>query len=629
MEQKIDEMIPTRRRFIASAVAAALGVSLSAVLDAPALDAAPQTSPGCGVSGQPFVPVAEFVSRDNSLNATLHVKGANKMVANIGNQGYQCSPLRLRYYEGQQDGKGPVWPPSPSQASPGPTFRARIGDKVAINLINSINPADFPRTNPSSTSCNTETQIVNGQAMQIYPGTDTPPSCFHASNTTNLHYHGFHVTPKSPGDYVMEDVNPGGHFENMFTITVKPPDSNFSNYKEPFMMGQPPGTQWYHAHKHGATALQLLNGMAGAFIVEGEFDEQLEQLIPGLAKSEKVLVIQQIGATITIMGGPQTPYACVGGDALPLVNGQLQPTIAMAPGEIQRWRLINATMQQTSYMKYQFPAGSGFTIRQIAYDGIQIAPERYGDTDFGQSQEFTLAPGGRVDLLVQAPSAGGSSALGYQMLDPQATAGCPPHPPFPDQVLVKVNTSGQPITNMNFPTAANFPKLPLYLVWDEKDPRNQIKRSRVLKFNNDSNGRPEINGLPFDDGPLTTEFIALNAAEEWTLENWWNSSIHPFHIHVNPFQVLEIFDPNTMSAPLQMKAPYIWRDTIALPLANASDTSKPPIPGYVKMRSRFVDFDGQFVLHCHILDHEDRGMMQSVQILDPKSPTIPPLMMHH
>jgi FtsP/CotA-like multicopper oxidase with cupredoxin domain len=179
---------------------------------------------------------------------------------------------------------------------------------------------------------------------------------------------------------------------------------------------------------------------------------------------------------------------------------------------------------------------------------------------------------------------------------------------------------------MNFPTAANYPPMPAWLQWNERDPRNKISRTRCLRFNNDNTGRPAIDGLAYDGKPDTTQYLTLNTAEEWVLENYWDSSIHPFHIHVNPFQVLEIFDPNaTTQADLQ--APYNWRDTISIPPSKTEGTTI--TPGRVKIRSRYVDFPGTFVLHCHILDHEDRGMMQEVQILDPKAPVAPPLPMHH
>jgi FtsP/CotA-like multicopper oxidase with cupredoxin domain len=108
--------------------------------------------------------------------------------------------------------------------------------------------------------------------------------------------------------------------------------------------------------------------------------------------------------------------------------------------------------------------------------------------------------------------------------------------------------------------------------------------------------------------------MKLNDAEEWKIENKDARITHPFHIHINPFQVVEIFDPNTMSTPLVLKAPYVGFDAFAIPAAKGT------VPGYFKMRTRFVDFTGLYVQHCHILAHEDRGMMQVVQVCtDPNS----------
>src|SRR5260370_39762787 len=107
--------------------------------------------------------------------------------------------------------------------------------------------------------------------------------------------------------------------------------------------------------------------------------------------------------------------------------------------------------------------------------------------------------------------------------------------------------------------------MPWWLQWDEKDPRNAITCTRNLKFNSDlPNGRPAINGKALNG--QVDQWIKLNTAEEWILENWWESSIHPFHIHVNPFQVLEVYNPND-ATQTKLEAPYNWRDTIAIPPA--------------------------------------------------------------
>ena len=644
---------PSRRHFLASTLATALGVSLADVLGP--LDMLAQTPPNCSTAGAAFVPVVEFVSKNKKLLVEMSVKATEKSVATIAGQGYQCRSMKVRYYEGQDlNNPSSKWPVNPVLPGPGPTLRMRVGDGVDVKLHNAINPAVFGKTTPNDMACNVETTF-NPQTQQstpLYPGTDTPPSCLHGNNLTNMHYHGTHVTPNGTGDNVMVDVVPGKSFQNVFTIPLPPPPSNATDFSVPFSMGQPPGTHWYHAHKHGSVALQLLNGMAGAMIIEGEFDDQLEALMPGLRSTEKVMVIQQIGDNITVEPGPPI-FTCAGGDPLPLVNGQLQPTIQIKPGEIQRWRFVNATMQQVAELKYgflgadayaqskgsAFPSNPGYipVIRQIAYDGIQLAPERYNDPAFGLSQRYTIAPGNRIDILVQAPATTGQSVLAFEMLH-KPPAGCPIRPSLPDLMLLNLNVTGAPVSPaMNLPTAANYPAMPVWLQWNENDPRNNLSlnndknekifpKRRLLRFNNDKTGRPAIDGLAYNGKPDTTQYIRLNTAEEWVLENYWDSSIHPFHIHVNPFQVLEVFDPNA-ATQATLTAPYNWRDTISIPASKTVGTTI--TPGRVRIRTRYCDFAGTFVLHCHILDHEDRGMMQEVQILDPKALVAPPLPMHH
>jgi len=361
------------------------------------------------------------------------------------------------------------------------------------------------------------------------------------------------------------------------------------------------------------------------------------------------MVIQQIGDQITIqtqansvLPGSQL-NTCAGGDPRTLVNGQLQPTITMRPGEIQRWRFVNATMQQVSYLTYSFvgkdSSNPGYVpvIRQIAYDGIQLAPERYNDANFGLSQQFTVAPGNRIDILVQAPATQGDSLLTFKSVHGPPPAGCQPTTltaPYLLQLSVRGATN-----QMTLPTADNFPPLPDWLKWDSV-PATPTP-PRTLQFNwasGDKTNRPAIDGKVFD-GATTRQTFAIGTSTELTLENFWASSIHPYHIHVNPFQVMEVFDPNNPpeTQHIVMQEPYIWRDTIAIPAANdhGKDANgqvdgKPGPPttnGWVKIRSKFVDFIGTFVLHCHILDHEDRGMMQEVTVYDPTKP-IPTMKMH-
>jgi len=128
-----------------------------------------------------------------------------------------------------------------------------------------------------------------------------------------------------------------------------------------------------------------------------------------------------------------------------------------------------------------------------------------------------------------------------------------------------------------------------------------------------------IDGKQFSEGSVD-QVMLLGNAEEWTLVNTSPTGVsHPFHIHVNPFQVTEVYDPSQPKSAFNgnpLPGPLLWWDTISIPASVTDATTGVVTNGYVKMRSRFVDFPGKFVLHCHILGHEDRGMMQLVWVVD-------------
>jgi FtsP/CotA-like multicopper oxidase with cupredoxin domain len=97
--------------------------------------------------------------------------------------------------------------------------------------------------------------------------------------------------------------------------------------------------------------------------------------------------------------------------------------------------------------------------------------------------------------------------------------------------------------------------------------------------------------------------MPLGDVQDWLLTNT-TSMAHPFHIHINPFQIVEIVD-KVNGKTYTPDGDLIWQDVIAIP----------PKGGSVRIRSRFADFTGTYVLHCHILAHEDRGMMQLVRVV--------------
>jgi FtsP/CotA-like multicopper oxidase with cupredoxin domain len=379
-------------------------------------------------------------------------------------------------------------------------------------------------------------------------------------------------------------------------------------------MGQSPGTHWYHAHKHGSTSLNLSNGLAGAFIIEGDYDDKLKPLF----NKEVVLVLQTYAAQIVTLRAPNATTT-----DLVFVNGQYTPVIEMQPGEIQLWRIVNATSGTS--LPINGPANSaaspGLKWIQTAQDGVQLDPANYTigvnaatkipgvwtnltlTTPFPQPPADAtpsnfpwfgnLAAGNRVDMLVQAPASGTF----------QITFGSG------QTLLFTVKVTGNAVANpIHFPPAqSDFPAMPGFL----KDLTTSVSVHRELHFkstsvssNNPAFTIPQtqtIDGKRFQDHVID-QTMQLGAIEEWTLYNDGGAA-HPFHIHVNPFQVIEIKTSAT-AAPIKLPTPWVWWDNIAIPQG-----------GYVKMLSHFADFTGAYVLHCHILDHEDRGMMQMVQVV--------------
>jgi FtsP/CotA-like multicopper oxidase with cupredoxin domain len=462
-----------------------------------------------------------------------------------------------------------------------------------------------------------------------------------------------------------------GAYPNCFRIT--PEKMPVGPEGAPAKMGQSPGTHWYHAHKHGSTALNSFNGMSGAFIVEGDYDDRLRAFYKPHKLEEKVLVMQQLGPALNLLTTPAPNRSIDGTHASPMVfvNGMLEPTVSMRPGQVQLWRMLNAcgqTAVQFAEIELAKPSSAqpsaAFAWKQTAQDGVQYHWNNFS-APANRNPKITLSPANRADILVQAPSTPGL----YQV----KTNLVPGPGPNARLVLMTIRVEGEAMQpGMGFPASdAEFPTFPESLA--DIDPTT-IHLRRELTFDTaafrgsgqrkDGFGRAgfpglrpsrhTIDGAQFQNN-LINQTMLLDTAEEWTLINTTRvvqtpqlpgspprppdappppvnpflPFAHPFHIHINPFQVTEIFDPVNMDEPQKFEKDLVWFDTIGIPPAyNYYPNGKPRlgkdgkqifVEGYVKFRSRFVDFPGLFVLHCHILAHEDRGMMQMVQVVPNKT----------
>jgi FtsP/CotA-like multicopper oxidase with cupredoxin domain len=454
----------------------------------------------------------------------------------------------------------------------------------------------------------------------------------------------------------MEAINAGqwpqylvGAFPNFFPL----PDYKSGNWQA----GQAPGTHWYHTHKHGSTSLHILNGLAGAFIIESTQPDGYDQVIRGFYKwgdnygnHEKIIVFQEFDTTQNLEK-PKNP----GGGGPPgqgkgikqvLVNGKLTPTITMAPGEVQLWRMVNATDgNNPGKLTNDLFQTAGFTFKQTAADGVQFSPDNYKNQPFLTAGQvpggLALAAGNRADVLVQAPTKPGNYTFvtGKTSRNPTGTT------------LYFVNVTGTPDPPSGGAFPQNWPPMPPFLQdlrkpgpYDVTNPGSPVKfQWEALRNGTGLNafGFPPhfmINGKQFGEtGEIVDQCMPLNGLQDWVLENWTNTP-HPFHIHINPFQVIKIEIPvlidtskpvsagnikyTTYTPPCTLACPsckpvcnYVWQDVITMPPGQITTDGKTIFQSKVTIRQTYLDFDGTYVLHCHILAHEDRGMMQLVRVV--------------
>lgn len=409
-----------------------------------------------------------------------------------------------------------------------------------------------------------------GETLKVRLANDLPPNRDwmpkditrpHQFNNTNFHFHGSHCSPSGIADNVMRTMLPGKAYD----IEIALPADHTR------------GTYWYHPHHHGSADVQVASGMFGAIVVEGDFAE-----VPEIAQArERVMLLSQVVfdafGMIEDFGSTLFPE---GATRFLAINGQRRPTIAMRPGEVQRWRLVGSQYQDSILMEL-----AGHRLNVISYDGIALGSMQ-------EKKQLLMAPGQRADVLVQAGAAGT-----YEL-------NAMPHDqghPSPSGPLARVVVSGEPMS-MKLPAA--LPKPPFETIRD-----SEITGRRTLVFSgagdppgNDPGAHWQefttlIDGKTFDPARIDQR-VKLGAVEEWTIRNIHNHDDHVFHIHTNPFQVTEIDG--------QRPADLTWRDTVVVTRAGGSTV----------FRSRFLDYTGIFMLHCHMMNHEEMGMMQTVEVYE-------------
>ena len=395
---------------------------------------------------------------------------------------------------------------------------------------------------------------------------------------TNIHYHGLHIPLTGNADNVFLKIEP----EKKLTYEFQIPNNH------------PSGTFWYHPHLHGLVAEQLFGGLAGLFIVRGKLDE-----VPELkAAQEEFLVLQDFSldedgrrsdsAHMSLMMGRE-------GDVI-TVNGRVNPSIALAKGGLLRLRILNA-----SPSRFYRLALEEHSFYQLATDGNSLSEPI-------EVSELLLTPGQRADVLVKGavrPRADDrrkgmrtktdKESGQYRLLNLPYDRGSMGM--MGGGMMGRRNNSDAPtaLATVNYESAVESLTLPTKLASISALPEPQT----VRRFELNHGMSPAvgmaflINGEPYSHDVIHTQ-VKLNTIEDWELINTGVMD-HPFHIHGSAFQVI-----SRNNKPESLLA---WRDTV---LVKRGET--------VRIRIPFRDFAGKTVYHCHVLDHEDLGMMGNLMI---------------
>ncbi|MGA7624950.1 MAG: multicopper oxidase family protein [Candidatus Acidiferrales bacterium] len=386
---------------------------------------------------------------------------------------------------------------------------------------------------------------------------------------TNLHFHGLTVSPDRPQDDVLDMM---AMPRQTLSYTVHIPKDH------------PPGLYWYHTHPHGESYQQVLDGMSGALVIEG-----IESYYPELVGlPEQILIVRGL----SIEDDPQSadlkqrvevsPDICAevpkAAKEVYTVNGSLRPQIEIAPGERQFWRFVNATADR--YLDLQL---DGATFEIVATDGMPIVrhdrnhPKRVAD-------HVLLSPAGRLEAIVTGPTGPAHPHLTSRCVDTGSAGSSNP-------AMILADIVPRP-AGPSTPRASKSSLKPDLKTVDVSA-EEKMPPQFIATFTEDKNGF-YINGQKFtlDAAPMVR--VRIGSYQHWRIVNA-SAELHPMHIHQVHFLAYAEND-KPIADPL-------WMDTVNVPTG-----------GTVDVIMDFTDpvIRGMSVFHCHLLNHEDKGMMAKI-----------------
>ena len=491
-----------------------------------------------------------------------------------------------------------------------PTLRVGPGDLVILRLKNQLSVVA-----PDEAGAVRHTHHPDGARSKSDPCTSSAMSL----TSTNLHFHGLMLPPEC-------------HQDDVLRTSIQPTDPPFE-YRFRIPGNQPPGLYWYHPHIHGFSSKQVLGGASGALIVEG-----LERANPEVAGlPERVLIVRD--QDLLHPDAPASPGEAArqalmdrDGDAANTGTGTGKPakdlsvnyvpvpypdyplaSVKLKPGERQLWRVLNASSVTYLNLAALYKRGAKFRpewLGVVAIDGVPIN----GAGRPGHSTEWrdsvVVSPGARVEFIITGPPAGVPAMFVTRTVDTGEGGENDPNRPLlsiigaADAVAphATLPASAGPLPASGSPWLGNVTPTrvrKLYFSEDPPDPRDPNAPSHFYLT---------VEGqTPATFDPASTEpniVVRQGEVEDWIIENR-STELHAFHIHQLHFEVLD-----WLGYPVN--EPFL-RDTVNIPFFSPIAMTKYPS---VRLRMDFRDPStvGTFIYHCHLLDHEDGGMMGMIRV---------------
>jgi FtsP/CotA-like multicopper oxidase with cupredoxin domain len=488
--------------------------------------------------------------------------------------------------------------------SESPTLRVSPGDLVILTLKNDL------------------TVLTSGAAMahrhaheDAAKNGNSCTSELMTRGSTNLHFHGLTIPPLC-------------HQDDVLHTSIQPGDAPFE-YRFRIPENEPPGLYWYHPHIHGFTKEQVLGGASGAIIVEGI--ERADKAVAGLpervliirdqdllnpnappSKSEPIvpkMLFDRDGDAANTGTGFGKPAKDLSINFVPVPYPDYRPAvIEMKPEEQQLWRVVNAS--GITYLNLQVlfdrtPQKLGL----VAMDGVPLNANGLPADFVDWQTHLGVPPGARVEFIVKGPPAGISGLLVTKTVD--TGAGGENDPNRTIATITASNDAPEPPSKL---AASPQPLPPSQMPWLGSVAPVRTRRlyfSEKLLDPNDPNSATEfyltVEGqapVQFDPKSGIPNIIAKQGTvEDWIIENR-SSELHTFHIHQLHFMLID-FHGKPANEPF-------LRDTVNVPYYNGRALEYPS----VRLRMDFRDPNtvGDFLYHCHLLEHEDGGMMGLIRV---------------